>query len=88
MTIALTRATTLSRIMRGPHNRLAESGINDVNEADRLNHAARCRWLARALSDEAARRVMLDFAAECETMAATLRRDNERGLAVALVPGA
>jgi hypothetical protein len=66
---------------------LQEIGINNLNEADLLRHAARCRWLARALSDEVGRRALLDLSAECENIAARLRRDNERGLAVALLRG-
>jgi hypothetical protein len=58
-----------------------------VNEADLLQHAARCRRLARALSDEVGRRALLDLSAECKNIAAQLRRDNQRGLAVALLRG-
>ena len=57
-----------------------------MNEADLLQHAARCRRLARGLSDEVGRRALLDLSAECENIAARLRR-NERGLAVAPLSG-
>ena len=51
-------------------------GNNDVNEADLLQHAVRCRRLAQALSDEVGRRALLDPSAECDNIAARLRRDN------------
>jgi hypothetical protein len=46
-----------------------------MNEADLLQHAARCRRLARALSDEVGRRALLDLSAECENIAARLGQD-------------
>jgi hypothetical protein len=46
-----------------------------MNEADLLHHAARCRRLALALSDEAGRRVLFDLAAECQVIAARLGQD-------------
>jgi len=49
-----------------------------LNHADLLHHAARCRWLARALSDETGRRVLFDLAAECETIAARLKAAQSR----------
>ena len=58
-----------------------------MSEADLLQHAARCRRLARALSDAVGRRALLDLSAACENIAARLRRDKERGLAVALLCG-
>jgi hypothetical protein len=52
--------------------------MKHANEADLLDHAARCRWLAPALSDEAGRRVLLNLAAECETIAARLKAAQSR----------
>ena len=49
-----------------------------VNEADLLYHAARCRRLALALSDEAGRRVLFDLAAECHVIAE--RSGQDRGV--------
>ena len=46
-----------------------------MNEADLLYHAARCRRLALALSDEAGRRVLFDLAAECHVIAERLGQD-------------
>ena len=43
-----------------------------MNEADLLHHAARCRRLELALSDEAGRRVLFDLATECQVIAARL----------------
>jgi hypothetical protein len=54
---------------------LQEIGINNLNEADLLQHVARCRRLARALSDEVGRRALLDLSAECENIAARLGQD-------------
>jgi hypothetical protein len=47
--------------------------MEHANEVDLLHHAARCRWLARVLSDEVGRRTLFDLAAECETLAARLK---------------